>query len=595
MAGTDYEFNAKLVKRVTDWLIGYNIFYVEWENEFLSLEELSDCKDIVRKFHRSKNWEIPRWKGDPLPKPKNRYPMTGKRRRKPKKNSKALQAEIDFIRQQHLQQQPEQQPQAIEQHQQQTEQAEQQQPEQIEEQQQQQQQLQQLEPQQQQRKQHQPTDLLLQLLNPQRKEQHTQAEQQLQIVPEPRKDFEVDSIVNLYPKESFDDSEHDLYEVVWKSCWVHANDLHMCKHRAIRDFFNTERGILMKTNESLLRQIPDFSLNMDNWRTAAFHSERADKQDAPDYSRFKGLSEEEREKVYAREVFNENLRLKNYIDNGFCEPSTSSITDSSLLAIESPSTVRSTNSVDATNVMAIEYYTAVSDDQTKVNDNHTCEDAFNINDETVIDEVLNETTANGTSQHQENESETSENLVNSNFCFVENYNPFSHENNIEVVDSITESINVVVDKYTLAFNNSQKLRSVSTTTVEIATESEDDCIILDSEKNRVALPSRFKCEDCEKQFDKKSSLRKHQESHKERIACDQCSKTFSIRDNLRRHKETHTKKLKCRLCKAGPFSCVYALNRHSHTHKNDRYECDCGSSFNRLDNLKKHQKKLNHN
>ncbi|RWS19629.1 hypothetical protein B4U80_12251, partial [Leptotrombidium deliense] len=270
MAGIDYEFNARLVKRVTDWLVGHNMFYVEWENEFLTLEELSNCRDIVREFHRSKNWEAPRWKGDPLPRPKNRYPMTV-----PHVEPEHQQPDQQ---QQQQQQQPEQQEQSIEQQQHEQQQQEQQHPHQPE----QQQHVEQQQPQLQLAIVQQPEQQQVE-----QQEQHQQAEQQLQVVPEPRKDFEVDRIVNLYPKESFDDSEHDLYEVVWKSVWVHANDLHMCKHKAIRDFFNTERGILMKAHESLLRQIPGGSSDMDNWRTVAFQYDLAATQVNPNYSRFK--------------------------------------------------------------------------------------------------------------------------------------------------------------------------------------------------------------------------------------------------------------------------------------------------------------------
>ncbi|RWS20899.1 hypothetical protein B4U80_02330, partial [Leptotrombidium deliense] len=429
---------------------------------------------------------------------------------------------------------------------------------------------------------------------PEQQTRNQQAEQQLQFVPEPQKDFEVDSIVNLYPKESFDDSEHDLYEVVWKSCWVHANDLHMCKHRAIRDFFNTERGILMKAYEALLRQIPGVSSDIENWRISAFQIDQADKQDGPDYSRFKGLNEEEREKLYSKEVFNENLRLKHYIDTGFCLPSTSENTSSSFLSIELPSFRHSSESIDVLNPTNNCNDSTVSEEHCTANDNQLSEVDYNLNVDTVDGSVNEETNANGTAPNEQNENETSENSVISNFCFNANYNPSVEENNTEEVDSIFESINEVVTNYTLAVSNSQTIPTVATTTIEVAMDSEEECVLLDSASNPVMLPSCFKCGDCGKQFEKMSSLRKHSACHKERVNCDQCSKSFSKLDNLKRHKETHTEKLKCRVCKAGPFSCVFALNRHKQTHSINRYECNCGSSFNRIDNLKKHKKKFNH-
>ncbi|RWS19986.1 zinc finger protein 708-like protein [Leptotrombidium deliense] len=353
----------------------------------------------------------------------------------------------------------------------------------------------------------------------------------------------------------------------------------------------------MKANEHLLRQIPGGSSDLDNYRTAALQLDFAATQHEPDYSRFKGLNEEEREKAYAREVFNENIRLKHYIDNGFCFPSTSANTLSSILSIELPSE-RSGESIDETIATNdVTEGTESEDSRLIIDDNHA--DVPNSSNEKIIDdfEAQNddfnkETTENDCSEDHQDGRETPQSSVEFNYCFNANYDPSSEGT---VFDSVKESINEVATNYTLGFNNSQNNQSVGTTTVEVAMDSENECFILDSEMNPVALPSQFMCNVCGKQFDKKSSLRKHQESHNERLTCDQCSKTFSIRDNLRRHKETHTEKLKCRVCKAGPFSCVFALNRHSQIHSNNRYECHCGSSFNRLDNLKKHQKKLNHN
>ncbi|RWS18239.1 hypothetical protein B4U80_14655 [Leptotrombidium deliense] len=142
-------------------------------------------------------------------------------------------------------------------------------------------------------------------------------------------------------------------------------------------------------------------------------------------------------------------------------------------------------------------------------------------------------------------SERPQNAVDFNYCFDANYDPSAEENTAEV-DSISESINEVVRNYTLAVSNSQTIQTVATTTVEVAMDLEEECVLLDSANNPVSLPSCFKCADCGKQFEKMSSLRKHSACHNERVNCDQCSKSFSKLDNLKRHKETHTQKLKCR-------------------------------------------------
>ncbi|RWS20840.1 hypothetical protein B4U80_11997, partial [Leptotrombidium deliense] len=81
LAGIDFDFHPHQVKAVTDWIVGLDLFFVEWNEDYLTLEQCSDCKHLVRKYHKEVKSPPPIWKDDP-PKKTRKYPMISRRRKR---------------------------------------------------------------------------------------------------------------------------------------------------------------------------------------------------------------------------------------------------------------------------------------------------------------------------------------------------------------------------------------------------------------------------------------------------------------------------------------------------------------------------------
>ncbi|RWS23792.1 uncharacterized protein B4U80_01239 [Leptotrombidium deliense] len=81
LAGIDFDFHPSQVKAVTDWIVGLDVFFVEWNEDYLTLDQCSNCKHLVRKYHKEVGSPAPVWKDDP-PKKSRRYPMTSRRRKR---------------------------------------------------------------------------------------------------------------------------------------------------------------------------------------------------------------------------------------------------------------------------------------------------------------------------------------------------------------------------------------------------------------------------------------------------------------------------------------------------------------------------------
>lgn len=85
---------------------------------------------------------------------------------------------------------------------------------------------------------------------------------------------------------------------------------------------------------------------------------------------------------------------------------------------------------------------------------------------------------------------------------------------------------------------------------------------------------QFNCEKCDKQFKRKSSLRKHQYAHegKYKYKCDDCDKEFIDKTKYVAHKNNHTKAtpFKCEECGKGFASATY-LKRHFVVHSGKNF------------------------
>lgn len=106
----------------------------------------------------------------------------------------------------------------------------------------------------------------------------------------------------------------------------------------------------------------------------------------------------------------------------------------------------------------------------------------------------------------------------------------------------------------------------------------------------------YKCNDCNKEFKSKTSLRQHSEIHiqfEKPYKCSDCDKQFAFPDNLRRHSYIHFGNRKrtfvCDVCNKR-FKHSTSLTYHKRIHTGDKvYQCDiCARKFNYLAGLKYH-------
>ncbi|CAO1424697.1 unnamed protein product [Diamesa tonsa] len=105
---------------------------------------------------------------------------------------------------------------------------------------------------------------------------------------------------------------------------------------------------------------------------------------------------------------------------------------------------------------------------------------------------------------------------------------------------------------------------------------------------------QFNCDLCDKQFKRKSSLRKHQYAHegKYKYKCEDCDKEFIDKTKYVAHKNNHIKAtpFKCEECGKGFASATY-LKRHFVVHSDDfPYQCSiCDQKFKWMTSYQLHQ------
>jgi len=106
----------------------------------------------------------------------------------------------------------------------------------------------------------------------------------------------------------------------------------------------------------------------------------------------------------------------------------------------------------------------------------------------------------------------------------------------------------------------------------------------------------FRCEECNKRFNYKSSLLEHFRVHsgEKPYVCTECNKCFRQGSTLNRHKKTHTgeKPHKCEVC-GKCFSARKGLKEHKVTHsfKQPFYCSKCHQYFVRERSLLRHNRK----
>jgi len=107
---------------------------------------------------------------------------------------------------------------------------------------------------------------------------------------------------------------------------------------------------------------------------------------------------------------------------------------------------------------------------------------------------------------------------------------------------------------------------------------------------------RFPCQFCERVFKFPAQLSQHERIHtKEKpFKCEICTKKFSAKCNLKSHMEIHKdleeRRFRCSLCPHGATSQVLLdLHMNSHTGKRPFVCSDCGASYKRPSNLRRHR------
>ncbi|XP_054625802.1 zinc finger and SCAN domain-containing protein 2-like isoform X2 [Dunckerocampus dactyliophorus] len=107
--------------------------------------------------------------------------------------------------------------------------------------------------------------------------------------------------------------------------------------------------------------------------------------------------------------------------------------------------------------------------------------------------------------------------------------------------------------------------------------------------------THFGCSQCDKIFDSKSHLQKHEKRHTDNkhLKCSRCDKTFGSKTDLQRHVRIHTgeKPFSCAFCDR-KFSVKGNLIAHARTHTGEKtFPCSsCGQSFGVRSALRRHER-----
>ena len=101
----------------------------------------------------------------------------------------------------------------------------------------------------------------------------------------------------------------------------------------------------------------------------------------------------------------------------------------------------------------------------------------------------------------------------------------------------------------------------------------------------------YKCNICDKDFDRPETLVVHQFIHKKFHQCADCKRSFVSVENLNKHKKEFKHVFKCKICQ-DEFSSHDICRSHAATHTR-QYECvDCKKKFFTEKSLMRHREKV---
>ncbi|RWS21723.1 zinc finger and BTB domain-containing protein 49-like isoform X1 [Leptotrombidium deliense] len=370
----------------------------------------------------------------------------------------------------------------------------------------------------------------------------------------------------------------------------------MCKHKAIRNFFNTERGILLKAKERLLYKFPDGSNEIANYRTASFYLNEAEKLPQPDFSKYKGLDSDAIEKILTREQFDENLRLQEYFEINFGQPSTSlnaaqsylaiqerpstsANTPYSYLAIEAPLENETLKSIEVTSITEVNATNSVQDfiDESCHEENHLADN--NMSNDSTIDES-SEMMVDGVLIKCSHTAFT-EDTVDYEATLTDNKT--NEETNIDNLVNLNREIEDVHGNSPVTDRSVEKVEEIDSS----VTANEDV-----SDEEMAPVQSKiYSCDQCSKRFLHYRNLTTHKRSHEQKFECNECTAKFTNLANLSLHKKVHKLKLECSVCGRNIFNREADYKKHLKIHSGVKEKCVCGKEFSSVDALRRHRKK----